>query len=359
MKRFWAIILTLCMALSLTACSDTSDSLSEEFSSSQDNSVSESTSDGKVHLADGTVFPEEPLTLVCSYAAGGSSDIMCRKIAEMSSEYFGVNANVVNVEGGNAAVALGQAASSVNPDGYTLTMYAFSNFSVMPYVQDLAYSEDTLHLLHGVSEEPLGVMVKSDSPWNSLQDVVDYYKETGNTIMHGQSGTNGAPHMNSLLMFDAMGVEQQIVAYSGASTALAALLGNEIDMVITQPTNAHSMIEGGEVKVIAMFTDGRTDMYPDVATVEEQGFGSLYCSSVKGFCLPVDTDPEIVEWFDARFGELATSDEWLEFIATYGISECTSDGAEMLERIHQETLTCWPPMEQMGILKPGATKPDV
>lgn len=357
MKRFFAIVLTLCVALGLSACGSNGQ---PQTSANPENPTAVTASDdGKVHLSDGTVFPSEPLTIVCSYAAGGSSDTMCRKLAEMAPEYFGVNANVVNVEGGNAAVALGQAARSVNPDGYTLTMFAFSNFSVMPYVQDVAYSEETVTLLHGISEEPLGVMVRADSPWNSLQDVVDYYQKTGNVIMHGQSGTNGAPHMNSLLMFDAMGVEQQIVAYSGASTALAALLGNEVDMVITQPTNARSMIEGGEVKVIAMFTDERLEQYADVATVEEQGFGSLSCSSVKGFCVPADTDPAITEWLDARFAEIAVSDEWTEFLDTYGISACSSDSAEMLERIHQETLSCWEPMEALNILKDGATKPSV
>lgn len=352
MKRFLAMLLVLTMALSLAACGGNNASTPDTQSSD-----SQSSDDGKVHLSDGSVYPEGPIELICPYAAGGSSDTMCRKIAEMSQEYFGVNMNVVNIEGGNAAVGLGQLASTTNNGGYSMSLYAGSNFSVMPYVQDTAYAQEDFSFLHGVSDEPLGVMVRADSEWNCLQDVVDTFKENGKTIMHGQSGTNGGPHMWSLLMFQNMGVEQSIVAYSGASTALAALLGNEVDMVITQPTNAQGMIDGGEVKVIAVFTEERVDQWPDAATVKEQGFGDLFCSSYKGIVLPADTDPAIVEWLDERLTALVSSQEWADFLGQYGIIVNTSSGAEMEERFANETDNLWPVMESLGVLKAGAVKP--
>ena len=313
---------------------------------------------GTAAFADAPDYPKEPITLYCPWAAGGSSDPMCRKISEMAKQYLGVDVNVVNVEGGNGSVALGEIANNTANDGYTISLYSAGNFTTMPYTQDVTYTMDSFEFLKGVSSEPLGVLVPADSEWNNLQDVVDYYNETGEMILHGQSGSNGTNHMWSIVMFNNMGVEQQIVPYSGASGAIAALLGGEVPMIIVQPGQCLGNIEAGEIKCIALFSTSELEAFPGVQTVEEQGFGEVFCETYKGLVAPAGTDPAIVEWLEEKFTEMFDAPEWEEFLNANGIFVQPLSGQGMVDRMKNEITTLWPMMEELGILKEGAMQPE-
>ena len=365
MKKFISLALALVMVFALCACGQTeapaaapaAEAPAAEAPAAAPAAEAPAADDGLVTLADGSKYPTETINLYCPWAAGGSSDLMCRKISEMAGKYLGVEVNVTNVEGGNGAVALGEMASSVEPDGYTISLYSAGNFTTQPYTQDTAFSMDSFAFLKGVSSEPLGVLVPADSEWNCLQDVVDYYKATGETIIHGQSGSNGTNHMWSLVMFNNMGVEQQIVPYSGASGAIAALLGGEVPMIIVQPGQCLGNIEAGEIKCIALFSTGELAAFPGVQTIQQQGFGDVFCETYKGLVVPAGTDPAIVEWLEGKFTEMFADPEWEEFLLVNGIFVQPLSGQGMVDRMKSEITTLWPMMVDMGILKEGAVQP--
>lgn len=366
MKRYLALILALSMSLALVACGGTNTSSSSSSGTAASSSAgsettapsaAEPTEGGPITLSDGTKYPEEPINLYCPWAAGGSSDLMCRKIAEMSKEYLGVNMNVTNVEGGNGSVALGEVANNTEGDGYTISLYSAGNFTTMPYTQDVTYSLDSFQFIKGVSSEPLGVIVRGDSEWNCLQDVVDWQKKTGEVVMHGQSGSNGTNHMWSIIMFENMGVKEQIVSYSGASGAIAALLGGEVPMIIVQPGQVLSSIESGDVKCIALFSTDSLDAFPGVQTIEQQGFGEVFCETYKGLVVPADTDPAIVEYLEEGFTKMFASQEWEDFLTSNAIFVQPLSGSGMVDRMKTEITALWPMMERLGILKDGAVQP--
>ena len=367
MKRAFAIILATLMVFSLAACGSAQQSTPQQNTPQQaaepaapaaPSAPAEAPADSMhVTLADGTVYPSETINLYCPWAAGGSSDLMCRKISEMSKKYLGVEMNVTNVEGGNGSVALGEVANNTEADGYTISLYSAGNFTTMPYTQDVAYTMDSFEFLKGVSSEPLGVLVPADSEWNSLQDVVDYYKATGEIVIHGQSGSNGTNHMWSIVMFENMGVEQQIVPYSGASGAIAALLGGEVPMIIVQPGQCLATIESGDIKCIALFSTGELEAFPGVKTIQEQGFGEVFCETYKGLVVPAGTDPAIVEWLEGRFTEMFADPEWEQFLNDNGIFLQPLSGQGMVDRMKNEITTLWPMMVEFNILKPGVEQP--
>ena len=323
MKRLMAMVMATAMVLSLVACGGGDKPAASAPAASKPAASAPATSapadDGKLVLADGSKYPTEPINLYCPWAAGGSSDLMCRKISEMAKEYLGVNMNVTNVEGGNGSVALGEIANATKGDGYTISLYSAGNFTTMPYTQDVTYTMDDFKFIKGVSSEPLGVIVPGDSEWNCLQDVVDTYKATGEPILHGQSGSNGTNHMWSIIMFENMGVEESIVPYSGASGAIAALMGGEVPMIIVQPGQVLGSIESGDVKVIALYSTDELEAFPGVQTVEQQGFGEVFCETYKGLVVPADTDDAIVEWLEEGFTNMFASAEWEEFLTANAI----------------------------------------
>lgn len=303
-------------------------------------------------------FPNQPVTLVCGWAAGGSSDLMCRVIAKLSEKYMGVTMNVVNRDGGNGAVSLGEMAARTAPDGYTMALCASGGFTTMPFVQDTGYTIDDFEFVTGISSEPLAVIVSSNSEIKSLQDIVDRYKEDKAPVIYGMSGSNGHNHMFAIKIFRAMGVEDQIIPYSGASGAITALLGGEVDVILVHPGMVLPSIASGEVKPVAMLYDKRIPAFPDVPTVEELGYGRLHAETYKGLIVPKATPPEVVAYLNEKITAIMQDKEYIDFLANNGIepSLFTKPG-EFRAALENDVQALWPLMEELKVLKPGAARP--
>lgn len=302
-------------------------------------------------------YPTKPITIICPWAPGGSSDLTVRAIASLSPKYLGVNMNVVNREGGNGAVALTEMARTTAADGYTISLCSAGNFTTMPFVQDVGYEIDDFKFVIGTTSEPLAVIVRSNSQLKSLKDIVDRYQKDRKPVLHGQSGANGANHMHSIEMFRAMGVEERVVPYSGAATALAALLGDEVEMILIHPGMVMSHIESGDVRLIAMVYNERVPTFGDVPTVEEQGYGKVHAETYKSLIVPKNTDQAIVSWLTEQFDKMMEDPEYLAFLKNNGLERSYYLGDEVSKVIKAEVLTLWPLMEELNILKKGAVKP--
>jgi tripartite-type tricarboxylate transporter receptor subunit TctC len=303
-------------------------------------------------------YPTQPITLVCPWDAGGSSDLSCRVIGSLGRKYMGTTINVVNRPGGNGAVAYGEMAARTKADGYTMSLCASGGFNSMPYVQETGYTIDDFEFVVGVTSEPLAVIVHDSSDLRNLQDVVDRFKKTGEPIAYGMSGSNSPNHLYSIKMFRNMGVKEQIVPYSGAAGALTALLGNEVEMIIIHPGMVLSSIENGDARIIAMMLKDRVPTFPDVPTVEEQGFGLIHVETYKAIIVPRDTDPEIVKWLNEKLNLIILDPEWISFLKSNGIeaSQYKQPG-QYRKALENDIQLLWPLMEELKLLKPGAAKP--
>ena len=112
------------------------------------------------------------------------------------------------------------------------------------------------------------------------------------------------------------------------------------------------------MKCIALFSTTELEAFPGVQTVQEQGFGDVFCETYKGLVVPAGTDPAIVEWLEGRFTEMFSDPAWEEFLNANGIFVQPLSGTGMVERMQNEILALWPMMEEFGILKDGAVKPE-
>lgn len=304
-------------------------------------------------------YPTAPITFYCPWAAGGSSDLMCRQISSMAGGYFdGAVTNVVNREGGNGAVALGEIATSTGKnDGYTWSFASDATIAINPYVNELEYGVEDFTIVGAVAAEYVGLFVRGDSAFNSLQDVIDHYAASGETLLHGQAGAYSRNHLTSIVMFRNMGVKEELVPYSGASEAIAALLGGEVDFVLIAPGQALSYMQSGDMKGIAMLSETRAEAFPDIATVEEQGFGEISAVANRIVIVPSSTDPEIVAYLRDGFAKLVEDEKWIDFLETNGIMKCEWSAADLQDHLAEETLLLWDVMEELDLLVDGAQKP--
>lgn len=342
MKKVVSLLLSLILVFALTACG-------ENKTPSGDDASAGTTSG----------YPSSPITLYCPWAAGGSSDLMCRQISSMLGKYAdNAVVNVVNREGGNGAVCLGEIAqASGNDDGYTMSFASDATLSINPYVNELLYSADDYTIVGAVAAEYIGLFTRADSQYNSLQDIVDDYAASGKVLKHGQSGAYSRNHLTSMVMFQNMGVKEEIVAYGGASEAIAALLGGDIDFILVAPGQALPYLESGDMKGIAMLSEVRAAAFPDIATVEEQGFGKVSAVANRIVVVPSSTDAEIVSYLRDAFAKLVEDPDWTSFLETNGIMECEWTAEDLQKHLPEETLALWDVMESLDLLVDGAEKP--
>lgn len=342
MKKVVSLLLALLLVLSLAACGE------------------QKTPDNSDPGTENTLnYPTSPITLYCPWAAGGSSDLMCRQISSLLGKYAD-NAiiNVVNREGGNGAVCLGEIAqASGNDDGYTMSFASDATLSINPYINELLYSADDYTIVGAVAAEYIGLFTRADSQYNTLQDIVDHYAASGEVLKHGQSGAYSRNHLTSMVMFQNMGVKEEVVAYGGASEAIAALLGGDIDFILVAPGQALPYLESGDMKGIAMLSEVRAAAFPDIPTVEEQGFGKVSAVANRIVVVPASTDAEIVAYLRDAFAKLVTDPDWTGFLETNGIMECEWTAEDLQKHLPEETLALWDVMESLDLLVPGAEKP--
>ena len=369
----WKIVALLCLCALLTAFStgcgkkDNSPATSQEpapptaqqpsdNTGTKDNTPYES---GKITLSDGSVYPSEPITILCGWAPGGNSDLMCQLLASKLKESIGVNANVSYMEGGDGTIALGSIANNTEADGYTIALCASGQFSIKPFTQDVSYEIENFSFTPGAAEECYCIFVNKDTGFETLDDLVAYYKANPDKTLHyGMSGANGIPHLSTRLVWDELGLSNtQVVSYDGGATALAACLGSEIEAICVVASIGQPSYESGDLNAMVMLTNERLAAMPDVKTLGEFGYETISAGVKKAYCLPAGTDPQIVDFLSDIFQDIYSTDEWAQFLADNTCNPCTLTGEEYKDACMSSAGTFWNLLEQLDLLKEGAEKP--
>ncbi len=137
-------------------------------------------------------------------------------------------------------------------------------------------------------------LVRSDAPWKNLKDFVDYAKKNPDMITVGNSGAGGGVHLIALAFQQAAGVKFNHIPFSGGGPSVTALLGGHINAVTVSPPEGIEHVKAGKLKIIALFSEKRFDLFPDVPTVKEQGI-DFVMGQWRGLAAPKGTPPDVIK----------------------------------------------------------------
>lgn len=243
-----------------------------------------------------SAFPERPIRLMVPYAAGGGTDAIARLVAQGVGEKLGQSVVVENngAAGGNVATAQAAAAA---PDGYTMLManqgpmvvnpHLFRNVRIDPLT---AFDPITL-----ITAAPLVVVVSKKSPFASFEDLVTKARANPGKLTYGSAGNGSASHLATVLLAQMAGLEATHVPYRGAGPALTDLLAGQSDFMITTVPSVLGLIQGGEMRALAVTGKTRARIFPDVPTIAERGLPGYEATAWYGFVVPKGTPKEIAE----------------------------------------------------------------
>ena len=238
-------------------------------------------------------FPAKPVTLLITFPAGGPTDVAGRALAEATSKYLGQPVVVENRPG--ATGTLGAAALvNARPDGYTLSMIPVTALR-LPHMENVSFDpvKDIGYVI-GVSGYVFAVIVRADAPWKNMAELLAYAKANPDKVSYGSHGIGGSVHLAMEELASAQGgIKFNHVPYKGSADMLTGVLGGHINVAVDS-TGAIPHVASGKLRALAVFTEQRTPVWPDVPTLKELGYGIVSISPY-GIGVPAATSPAVVK----------------------------------------------------------------
>jgi tripartite-type tricarboxylate transporter receptor subunit TctC len=288
-------------------------------------------------------YPDQNITFVVPFSAGGPTDTVTRMIAEPMAKELGAKIVVQNVEGAGGTVGAGEVARA-KPDGYTVLMHHIGMSTAPALYKSLGYKPlEDFETVGLVTEVPMTIVARKDFAPATLQDLVTYVKANAGKVTLANAGIGAASHLCGLLFQSAAGVKLQEVPYQGTGPALTDLVGGQVDFMCDQTTNTTGQITAGKVKAYAVTTPERVKSLPDLPTTAEAGMPQLQVSVWHGLYVPAGTPQAIVQKLSEALKKALANQAVIDQMAKLGTAPVSAeDATPQAHRDHlDEQLKTW------------------
>ncbi len=236
-------------------------------------------------------FPDRPITLIVPYPAGGSTDIAIRALAEAAKKTLG-QVVVENKSGGGGAVGTGSIVGK-KPDGYSLAV-AVTSLHRNSYINPLPFDtvKDLTPIIR-VGGYLYGIVVRSDSEFKTLSDLIDYARANPFKLKYMASGVGTGGHIAMEELAHNTGIKVSHIPSKGDQESTAAVLGKHIEFMSTT-SGWIPLAQSGQLRVLATYAEHRIKSFPDVPTVAELGYKVVH-NSPFGIFGPRGMQKEVVQ----------------------------------------------------------------
>ena len=215
-------------------------------------------------------YPAKPITFVLPYPAGGSTDLTTRALANAAKKYLGQPIIIENKPGGGATVGPTLLLTKP-PDGYTIGLIT-SGVTIAYHMGKLRFNpnDEITHIMRW-GGYLFGIMVHADARWKTIQEFIQYSRENPQQVTYTSVGVGTSPHLAMEELALAAGNIQWIhVPSKGGSEASTALLGGHVEA--SSGSSGLQLVDSGNFRLLATYTDHRSERYPQVPTLREIGY---------------------------------------------------------------------------------------
>jgi tripartite-type tricarboxylate transporter receptor subunit TctC len=245
-------------------------------------------------------YPNRPIKIIVPYAAGGAVDIVARSIGQPLGEALKQPVIVDNRPGASANIGMEMAAKAA-PDGYVLLMASNGIATNMALFPSLAFDgRRDFTAIARIGYAPLVIVVPSSSPVKSLKDLIAMAKSEPGELTYASAGNGSSGHLAGELLKSTARIDVLHVPYKGGAPAITDLLGDRISFMPINPVEVLAHIRSGRLRALAVASDKRFPLLPDVPTAAEAGLPGYEASVWWGLVAPAKTPPEIVRKLNAE-----------------------------------------------------------
>jgi len=297
-------------------------------------------------------YPERPITWVVPFTPGGITDTNSRLIAEEMSKSLGQRVIIENKSGAGGLVGTEYVARA-KPDGYTLIYATLGTVAASVALQkELKFDPlKDFEPIHMMANTPNILVVYKDRPYKTVQELIDYAKKNPGKVNFASAGVGTGTHLAAELFKSVTGVDIVHVPYRGSAPALQDLIAGRVDIMFDYPVSASPHVQAGNLVPLAITSEERISLFPDVPTIKELGFEGAVTGSWAGIMVPAKTPRDAVEKLTKAAHAAMRDPKIQEHFAKYGSKVMLKEGAEM-RKFHEAEIERWKQViESAGIPK--------
>jgi len=285
-------------------------------------------------------YPAHIVKIVVPFAPGGGTDVVARTLAQELAKELGVSVIIENKPGAGTIIGT-QAVATAEPDGYTLLMGTFANavnpslYAKLPYDQHRDLAPVAL-----IARSFSIVVVNPKSPINSIKDLIAAARAEPDKLSYGTYGTGTSAHLSGELFKHMAGVNLTTVPYKGSAPAITDLIGGQIQVMFTTVASAASLIEGGQLRALAVTSAERSAAFPNLPTVAEAGVPGYDAEAWYGLFVPARTPSDIIDRLNKAAATAVKADAFKKLSVNEGLVMVASPPSE-LDRYFREEEERW------------------
>ncbi|MDF1586823.1 Bug family tripartite tricarboxylate transporter substrate binding protein [Marinimicrococcus flavescens] len=270
-------------------------------------------------------YPSKPITLVAAYAAGGGTDRLARLFADSLQEKTGTPVVVENRAGATGTLGANHVANA-KPDGHTLLFSATSEVTIVKYTMGAVPYDiyNDFSPIGRVAYTPYVIITNNNVPGESLEELESYIAASDSPVPIGAVAT--ISRLTAELFRVRSGLPTETILYN--TPAMGDLLGDQIRVSVDVLPTALPQLEAGNVKARVVASADRSELLPDVPTMEESGYPDFVSTVWYSLLAPKDTPPEIVAELSSLLQEIVSDEAVKEQLRAQGYSTYEGDTAE-------------------------------
>ena len=296
-------------------------------------------------------FPDKPIRLVVPFAPGGGTDLIARTLGADMAQTLGQPVIIENKPGAGTIIGTDAVAKSP-PDGYTLVVATFAhaiNPSLqpkLPFATDTAFAPVIL-----LGRGPNVLVVRTDSPYKSVGDVIAAAREKGSRLTYASQGNGTSAHLAGEMFTNLTKVDMVHVPYRGAGPAITDLIGGQVDLFFGTAAAVSTFVNSGKLRALAVTTPQRSAAMKDVPAVAETVPGYVV-ESWYGLYAPAGTPGEVIGKLNAAAAKAARTPAFSKKVEQEGLVISAGSPAELDAYVRAEEAR-W-----RKIVRENAIKPD-
>ncbi|MGB6104501.1 MAG: tripartite tricarboxylate transporter substrate binding protein [Pusillimonas sp.] len=274
-------------------------------------------------------FPDRAVNIVVPFPAGGATDVVARLLGDGLSKIWKQSVVVENRTGAGGNIG-GNYVAKAQADGYTLLVGspAETVINALLYPEMQYDSQKDLTPVSKAGSAPLVLVIHPDVPVTSTKELIEYVKKSDKGVNYASSGTGGPQHLAAEEFKRVTSADINHIPYKGGSPAITDLVGGQVEMFFAGLPPAMPFIKAGKLRALAVTTEERSELVPDIPTLAESGLPGFHIENWQGVFVPAGTPPEIIDKISADIRQVLDQPETKQKLATQGISAAPSTPEE-------------------------------
>ena len=266
-------------------------------------------------------YPEKPITMIVAYSPGGGTDTAARTIAKYVEKHLGQQLVVENKSGAGGQIGF-SALARAKTDGYEIGFINVPSIQLVKKLREnVPYEMSDFAPIANIQLDPVVVAVNADSPIQTFADLIAAAKADPGAVNIGADGPQSNNQLQLIIAEDALGVDFNFIAFDGSGPAIKATLGNEVVASLPSASSAASNAENGRIRILAVFADEESPLFPGVPTVSAAA-GAVVPSvgaSLRGIAAPAGIAPEHLARLEKAFADVMVDPDFLDHAKSAGL----------------------------------------